>query len=88
MSARVTVELGDRSYPILIEDGLLARAAEHLAPLSRGRTMAIVTDDHVVRVTIYKWSGSTNEQRVALAEKMARSAVKNQLTVDLSPRHP
>ena len=48
MSARVTVELGDRSYPILIEDGLLARAAEHLAPLARGRTMAIVTDDHVL----------------------------------------
>ena len=44
---RITVDLGNRSYPILIEDGLLARAADHLAPLARGRTMAIVTDENV-----------------------------------------
>ncbi len=43
----VTVALGERSYPILIEAGILARAADHLAPLSRGRTMAIVTDENV-----------------------------------------
>ncbi len=43
----VTVSLGDRSYPIHIEGGLLPRAAEHLAPLSRGRRMAIVTDENV-----------------------------------------
>lgn len=47
MNATVTVSLGARSYPILIEAGLLARAAEHLAPLARGRTMAIVTDTNV-----------------------------------------
>ena len=43
----VTVSLGDRSYPIHIEGGLLPRAAEYLAPLSRGRRMAIVTDENV-----------------------------------------
>lgn len=43
----VTVALGARSYPIHIEAGLLARAAEYLAPLARGRTMAIVTDENV-----------------------------------------
>jgi 3-dehydroquinate synthase len=43
----ITVDLGTRSYPILIEAGLLARAADHLAPLARG-TMAIVTDEHCV----------------------------------------
>ena len=43
----VTVELRDRRYPIHIEAGLLARAADHLAPLARGRTMAIVTDENV-----------------------------------------
>ena len=42
----VTVDLGARSYPILIEAGLLARAAEWLAPLARDRTMAIVTDSN------------------------------------------
>ncbi len=47
MSVTVTVALGARSYPILIEAGLLGRAADHLAPLARGRTMAIVTDENV-----------------------------------------
>ncbi len=41
---KVTVELGDRRYPILIEPGLLTRAGDLLAPLARGRAMAIVTD--------------------------------------------
>lgn len=44
----VTVSLGDRSYPIHIEAGLLPRAAEFLAPVSRGRRMAIVTDENVL----------------------------------------
>ena len=43
----VPVALGDRSYDILVEDGLLARAGEYLAPLSRGRTMTIVTDENL-----------------------------------------
>jgi len=43
----VQVALGARSYDILIEAGLLARAGGILAPLSRGRTMAIVTDENV-----------------------------------------
>ncbi len=40
----VTVELGNRRYPILIEAGLLAAAGEHLAPLARDRRIAVVTD--------------------------------------------
>ena len=44
---RIPVALGDRSYDVLIEAGLLARAGEYLAPLSRGRRMAIVTDSNV-----------------------------------------
>ncbi|REK73305.1 hypothetical protein DX116_07015 [Aeromicrobium endophyticum] len=47
-----------------------------------GSSLDVVTDDHVIRVTIYTWSGSTHDQRVALAEKIARSAVDNQATFD------
>ncbi|WP_210358733.1 3-dehydroquinate synthase [Sphingomonas beigongshangi] len=47
MSRTVTVALGDRSYPIQIEAGVLARAAEQLAPLARGRRMPIVSDENV-----------------------------------------
>ena len=40
--------LGARSYDVVIEAGLLARAGEPDAPLSRGRAaMAIVADDNV-----------------------------------------
>lgn len=46
---RIDVELGDRAYPVLIESGLLARAAVHLAPLSRGRDMVIVSDTNLGR---------------------------------------
>ena len=44
---QLTVDLGARSYPILIGDGLIRSIGEHVAPLlKRPRTM-IVTDTHV-----------------------------------------
>ncbi|MGK6355643.1 3-dehydroquinate synthase [Sphingomonas sp. DT-207] len=43
----VPVALGERSYDVRIESGLLARAGEALAPLGRGRPMPIVTDSHL-----------------------------------------
>ncbi|MBO9711595.1 3-dehydroquinate synthase [Sphingomonas sp.] len=43
----IRVALAERSYDIRVEAGLLARAGEQLASLSRGRRMAIVTDEHV-----------------------------------------
>ncbi|MGN6689724.1 MAG: 3-dehydroquinate synthase, partial [Sphingopyxis sp.] len=44
---RLTVDLGSRSYPILIGDGLIREIGRHVAPLlKRPRTM-IVTDEHV-----------------------------------------
>ncbi|MDR6115656.1 MULTISPECIES: 3-dehydroquinate synthase [unclassified Sphingomonas] len=60
----VTVSLGDRSYPIHIEAGLLARAGEILAPLSRGRAMAIVTDENV-RPHLVKLQASLADAGVA-----------------------
>ena len=44
---RLTVALGSRSYPIHVEAGLLARAAEHLGPLARGGRLVIAHDDNV-----------------------------------------
>ena len=43
----IPVALGEHSYDVVIEAGLLARAGERLAPLARGRTMAIVCDENV-----------------------------------------
>lgn len=41
------VELGERSYDILIGKGLLSQAAEHLRPLKLGKRGVIVTDTNV-----------------------------------------
>ena len=43
----VSVALGDRSYDVRIEAGLLARAGEALAPFYKGRRWVIVTDENV-----------------------------------------
>ena len=43
----ITVALGERSYPVVIGDGLLARAGAWLAPLARRGRMAIVADANV-----------------------------------------
>ena len=45
--SRVEVALGDRSYPILIETGLLERAAEALAPFA-GKGKLVVISDEIV----------------------------------------
>nr|WP_284698819.1 3-dehydroquinate synthase [Sphingomonas lycopersici] len=39
--------MGARSYPVIIESGLLGRAGGHLAPLARGRPIVIVADANV-----------------------------------------
>jgi 3-dehydroquinate synthase len=44
---RVRVELGERSYDILIGRGLLSQAAEHLRPLKLGKRGVIITDTNV-----------------------------------------
>ena len=44
---RVTVALGARSYDVLIEDRLIDRAGDHLAPLARGARMVVVSDETV-----------------------------------------
>lgn len=44
---QVEVGLGERSYPIVIENGLLDRAAEVLAPYARGGRLVVVADDRV-----------------------------------------
>jgi 3-dehydroquinate synthase len=44
---RVDVALGERSYPILIEHGLLDRAGEALAQFARGGRLVVVADEQV-----------------------------------------
>jgi 3-dehydroquinate synthase len=43
----VPVSLGDRSYDVRIEAGLLDRAGEALAPYATGRPLLVITDERV-----------------------------------------
>jgi len=45
--ANVRVELGERSYPILIGAGVLDQAGRHMAPLLKRNRVVIVTDETV-----------------------------------------
>jgi 3-dehydroquinate synthase len=44
---RVEVALCDRSYDVLIEDGLIDAAEQYLTPLARAGRVPIVSDEHV-----------------------------------------
>lgn len=41
------VALGERSYDIVIEEGLLGRAADHLAPFARDGRLIVISDENV-----------------------------------------
>ena len=41
---KVEVALGERSYDVLIENGLLDRVGEHLSPLARGGRIVVVSE--------------------------------------------
>src|SRR5438034_161199 len=47
--SRLRVELGRRSYDILIGAGLIAEAGRHLKPLLAEPRIFVVTDEHVAR---------------------------------------
>jgi len=49
MSETVRVDLGTRSYDILVGDGILAQAGARIADITRGRAPIVVTDDHVAQ---------------------------------------
>ncbi len=49
-AAEIRVELGNRSYPILIGPGLIAQAGDHIRRLAPRASCAIVTDENVARL--------------------------------------
>ena len=44
---KMTVNLGENSYPIYIEKGILSKAAEKIGEIFKGKRIMIVTDDRV-----------------------------------------
>lgn len=62
----VPVTLGERSYDIIIEPGLLDRADAHLAPLARGGRMIVVTDTHVAAAQLARLETALRRANIAL----------------------
>ncbi|MCR9214389.1 MAG: 3-dehydroquinate synthase [Proteobacteria bacterium] len=48
--SKVAVDLGPRSYDILIGEGLLASAADHISPVLRTKRVAVLTDENVAGI--------------------------------------
>lgn len=61
---KVAVELGDRSYDIIIADGLIDRAGEFLTPYARTNKLIIITDENVARVQLDKLRNALSRAHV------------------------
>ena len=66
----VDVALGERGYKILIGDGLIESAGDHIARLAPGAACAVVTDENVARLHLD-----------ALTQSLARSGIKTSVVV-------
>jgi 3-dehydroquinate synthase len=73
MNDAVKVELGARSYDVLIGQGLLARAGELIAPFAKTKRIYVVTDQNVARL-----------HRPALVASLDAAGLKN-WTITLPP---
>ncbi len=73
MAERLRVELGERSYDIVVGERLLAQAGEHIAPLLKGKNVIIVSDKTVARHYLHRLTGALEEKgirtRVALVKE-------------------
>jgi 3-dehydroquinate synthase len=62
---RLRVELGERSYDILVGPGLIAQAGEHILPLLRRRQAVVVTDALVARAHLQPLVASLESAGIA-----------------------
>ena len=62
---RLRVELGERSYDILVGPGLIGRAGAEILPLLRRKQAVIVTDETVARHHLAPLSASLEEHAIA-----------------------
>jgi 3-dehydroquinate synthase len=67
MSGKVRVELGERAYDVIIDQGLLARAGALIAPLLSTRKRVVIVTD----VTPWRLHGAI------LAESLAKAAIQH-----------
>ena len=64
MQENVRVNLGDRSYDILIGRGLLNEAGAHIAPLLRRSRIAVISDETVAALHWDSLRGGLSDQGI------------------------
>lgn len=64
--ASVKVALGARSYDILIEEGALTHAANHLTRYARGGRLVVVTDERVAQAQLPRLTASLDTANIAI----------------------
>ncbi len=65
MSQTLRVELGERSYDIVVGNGLIDRAGAYLAPLSGPRPLLVVTDETVAALHLGRLEASLDAAGLA-----------------------
>ena len=78
----IKVELGDRSYDIIIGSGLLAQAGEYIAPLLTGGRVAIITDENVAGFHLDTLTNALGELSLTL-ETIVLPAGESQKSFDV-----
>lgn len=76
-SERLTVELGTRSYDILIGSNLLENAGEHLLKILPSKKVFIVTDDNVAALYLDKLENSLTKQGISFSSYIIKHGEKS-----------
>ncbi len=81
----VRVNLGDRSYDILIGPGLIATAAGEIAGRLKGRRMAVITDEHVAPLYLERLVESLKAQGITAVSLVLPAGEKTKSFEHLIP---
>lgn len=81
----VRVNLGDRSYDILIGPGLIATAAGEITGRLKGRRMAVITDEHVAPLYLEPLMDSLKEKGITAVSLVLPAGEKTKSFEHLIP---
>ncbi|MCF3639441.1 3-dehydroquinate synthase [Rhizobium sp. TRM95111] len=73
---QVRVELGDRSYDILIGSGLIAAAGGEIATRLKGRKVAVITDEHVAPLYLDAFMKAMTDSGIAAVSQILPAGEK------------
>lgn len=64
MAEALKVELGSRSYHIMVGEGLLAKAGGYILPLLKGKNVIIVSDKNVAKFYLHRLTGALEHSNI------------------------